>query len=168
MKLSELLEKLDKNREQLLVAVEPLPDEALLEPGAMGDWSVADILAHLTAWESEMVTGLMRINQGKKPAKMIAAFEDVDGYNARRYQESKGRDLERIFDDLQGVRVQLEQWLEEFSERDLNDPQRYDWSQGITLAHIINENSYGHEAEHLPDIEKFAARWLAEHGDSEE
>lgn len=163
MKVSEILEELDENRERLLIAIEQLPDEALLERGAMGDWSVADILAHIAAWESEMVTGLMRIKQGKKPAKMLEAFEDVDGYNARRYEENKERDIERVFDDLQGVRVQLEQWLEEFSEKELSDPQRYSWSQGLTLAHIIKENSYGHDAEHLPDIETFAARWLAEH-----
>lgn len=147
------------------MAIEELPDEALLEPGVMGEWSVADILAHITAWESEMVTGLMRIKQGKKPTKMLEAFQDVDGYNARRYEENKGRDIERIFDDLQGVRVQLEQWLEEFSEKELTDPQRYDWSAALPLAHIIKENSYGHDAEHLPDIERFAARWLAEHSE---
>jgi hypothetical protein len=170
MKVSEIQDKLDEHRERLLVAIEPLPDEALLEPGVMGDWSIADILAHLTAWESEMVTGLMRIKQGKKPAKMIEAFDDVDGYNARRFEENKGRDIERIFDDLQGVRVQLEQWLEEFSEKDLSDPKRYEWSPGLTLAHIIEENSYGHDAEHVEDIERFAAKWLAErpseHGES--
>ena len=166
MKASEILDELDKNRERLLLAIEELPDEALLEPGVMDEWSIADILAHLAAWESEMVTGLMQINQGKRPSKMIAAFTNVDAYNAERYTENKERDLERIFDDLQGVRVQLEQWLEEFSERDLNEADRYKWSEGITLAHIIKENSYGHDAEHLTQIEAFAARWLAEHGQS--
>lgn len=165
MKKSDIQDKLDENRERLLVALEPLPDEALEEPGAMDDWSVTDILAHLTAWESELVTGLMRIKQGKTPTKMIAAFEDVDGYNARRYKENKGRDIDRIFDDLQGVRVQLEQWLEEFSDRDLTDPKRYHWSEGITLAHIIKENSFGHDEEHTPQIEDFAKRWLSEHGE---
>jgi hypothetical protein len=113
-----------------------------------------------------MVTGLMRIKQGKTPAKMIEAFANVDGYNAERYAENKGRDLERIFDDLQGVRVQLEQWLGEFNERELNNPDKYKWSQGLTLAHIIQENSFGHDAEHLPQIEAFTARWLAEHDES--
>ncbi|MFZ0548182.1 MAG: DinB family protein [Candidatus Promineifilaceae bacterium] len=161
MKVSEILDQLDENREKLLVAIEPLPDEALLESGAMGDWSIADILAHLTAWESEMVTGLMQIKQGKKPTRMLEAFNDVDGYNARRYEENKGRDIDRIFDDLQGVRLQLEQWLEEFSDKDMSDPKRYNWSEGQTLAHIVEENSFGHDAEHLPEIESFAERWLA-------
>lgn len=162
MQATEIHDELDRQRERLLLALEPLPDEALTAPGVMDDWSVADILAHLVAWESELVTCLMHINQGKRPTQMLAAIADVDGYNARRFQENQGRPLDAIFDDLQGVRLQLEQWLEEFSERDLNDLQRYPWAEGrITLAQIIEENSFGHEAEHLPAIEAFAARWPA-------
>jgi hypothetical protein len=150
---------LDKNRERLLVAIEPLPDEALVEPGVMGEWSVADILVHLTVWESELVTALMRVDQGKKPSRLLEAYSDIDDYNARRYIENKDRDLDRIFADLQGVRLQLEQWLEEFGESLLADPKLFEWSQGRTLWQIIEDNSFGHEAEHLPDIEAFASKW---------
>ena len=162
MKASEILEQLDSSRERLLMALAPLPDEVLRQPGVMDDWSIADILTHLIAWESELVTALMYIDQGKEPARMLAASADVDGYNARQVKESKGRDLERIFDDLQGVRFQLEQWMDTFSDRDLNDADRFAWAQGVTLGHIIKENSFGHEAEHLPAIELFAANWLAD------
>jgi uncharacterized damage-inducible protein DinB len=158
MNRDEILEELDRVREELLVAIEPLPDEALLEPGVMGDWSMADILAHLVAWESEMVTALLRIDQGKTPTRLVDAFADVDGYNARRYRENKGRDLDRVFEDLIGVRVQLEDWLSEFSDKQLNDPKRYSWSKGLPLWHIIAENSFRHEEEHLPDIQAFARR----------
>lgn len=162
MNREDLLEELDKVREELLVTLEALPDEALRRPGVMGDWSVADLLAHMVAWESEMVTALLRVDQGKTPARLIAAFDDIDGYNARRYQENKERDLDRIFEDLPGVRIQLEEWLAEFSDSDLNDPERYSWSPGLPLWHIIAENSFRHELEHLPQIKAFAARWAAD------
>ncbi len=162
MNRDEILEELDRVREELLVTIEPLPDEALLQPGVMDDWTMADILAHLVAWESEMVTALLRIDQGKTPTRLVDAFADVDDYNARRYRENKGRDLDRIFEDLIGVRVQLEDWLAEFSDKELNDPQRYNWSKGLPLWHIIAENSFRHEAEHMPDIRAFARRWQAE------
>ena len=165
MNRDEIFEELDSAREELLVAIEALPDEALLQPGVMPNWSLADILAHIVAWESEMVTALLRIDQGKTPSRLVAAFEDVDGYNAGRFQENKGRDLERIFEDLHGVRVQLEDWLTEFSDHDLTDPKRYSWSKGLPLWHIIAENSFRHEREHLPDIKAFAARWSAEPGE---
>lgn len=42
--LETLLDHLDSGRERLLVAIEPLPDEALLAPGAYGLWSAATCL----------------------------------------------------------------------------------------------------------------------------
>ncbi len=159
MNRDDILEQLDSSRERLLIALETLPDDALLQSGVSGEWSVADVLVHLTAWESELVTGLMRIDQGKKPTKLVQAYADVDGYNARRHLENKDRNLDRIFDDLQGVRLQLEHWLEEFNDRDLENPKRYTWAKGMTLWHIIKESSFGHEAQHIPDIEAFAAEY---------
>ena len=78
-----------------------------------------------------------------------------------RFAANRGREPDRILDDLYGVRRQLEGWLEEFDDRDLNDTKRYSWASGKALWEIIEENSFGHELEHLPDIEAFAARWLA-------
>ena len=158
MDRDEILEQLDISRVRLLELIEPLADEALLEPGASGSWSVADVLAHLTAWESELVTALLRIDQGKKPGRFLAAIAEVETYNARRYQEYKGRELDRIFDDFQAVRFQLEQWLEEFSDRDLDDPKRYSWAKGKSLSSFIKDNSFGHESEHMPDIKTFVSR----------
>ena len=155
MQRDEILEQLDTSRVRLLEVIEPLPDEALLEPGVSGSWSIADVLAHLTAWESELVTALLRIDQGKKPGRFLAAMADIEAYNAQRYRENEGRELERIFDDFQSVRFQLELWIEEFSDRDLADPKRYSWAKGKPLCSFIEDNSFGHESEHIPDIKAF-------------
>lgn len=158
MHRDEILEQLDISRVRLLELIELLPDEALLEPGASGMWSIADVLAHLTAWESELVTALLRIDQGKKPDRFLAAIADVETYNARRYRDYQGRELDQIFDDFQAVRFQLEQWLEEFSAQDLTEPKRYSWAEGKPLWSFIKDNSFGHESEHMPDIETFVSR----------
>jgi hypothetical protein len=163
MNKEEIFEQLDRTRERLLVALEPLPDEALLEPGVMDSWTMSDILAHLTAWESELVTSLQRINQGKKPARLLAALADVDGYNELRFEENKDRDLNRIFDDLRALRLQLEEWLAIFTDRDLSDPNRYDWSDGHPLWRLVEGNSFGHELQHLPQIEDYSSRWQAKY-----
>ncbi len=157
----EILERLDKSRENLLVVLGPLPDEALVTPGAMGSWSIRDILAHLTTWESELVTALMRIKQGKKPARLLTAYEDVEKYNEQRFLENRNRELDRIFDDLMGVRLHLEDWVMEFSDRELQRPLGKKWAGKQALWEIIQDNSYGHEAEHLANIEDFSQSWLS-------
>lgn len=159
-KVEQLLDQLDRSREQLLIAVEPLPDEALLAPGAVGRFSVAALLDHLTAWESELVTGMMKLSQGKKPGNLLAALAEPDTYSEQWYEAYQERDLDRIFDDLQRVRVQLERWLEAFSERDLADPQRYQWFKGRSLAQVIEEVTFGKETAYLPALEAFTQRWI--------
>ena len=168
MNAEEIFDQLDNARERLLATIEPLPDEALLARGVMGEWSVVDILDHLVLWESELVTALLQIDRGGRPTRLLEAYSDVDGYNARAFAANRGREPDQVFDDLLGVRRQLEGWLEEFDDRDLNDAKRYSWASGRALWEIIKENSFGHELEHLPDIEAFTAAWLAAHIDNEE
>lgn len=160
-KIEQLLDALDSSRERLLVALDELSDEALLEPNTIGGWSVADLLVQQTAWESELVTGLLRINQGKKPERLLAALKDVEEYGRLRYEENKGRDLDRIFYDLPQVRVQVEEWLEEFSEKQLSNKGHFSWLKNRSLADLIAQLTYEHELRYLPKVEALAAKWQA-------
>ncbi|MDX1688843.1 MAG: DinB family protein [Candidatus Promineifilaceae bacterium] len=161
----DMQDQLDSVRMRLLQALAPLPDEALLQSGVVGEWSIADVLSHFINWEAELITGLMRIDQGKRPARLLQALEDRDAYNAKRVEEMKGRDLDRIFDDLRQVRQQLEGWLEEFSRSDLESTNRYKGLGGRPLWKLIASASFEHEAEHLDEIETFSERWLDEEND---
>jgi hypothetical protein len=158
-----ILDQLDSSRERVLAAIAELPDEALLESGAVGQYSVADVLALQAAWEAELVTGLMRLDQGKKPEQLLAALASPEAYDLRRYEEFKGRDLDLVFDDLQQVRMQLETWLEEFSERDLMARNRYTWFGGRSLRQVIMTVCAEREAAYVADLAHFAAQWLDEY-----
>jgi hypothetical protein len=159
--IEQLIEELERSRERILIALADLPDEALTVPGAVNGRSIADVLAILTAWEAEMVTGLLRLDQGRKPGKLLAALDDPAAYEARRQEETAGRDLDRMFADWHQVRLQLMDWLEEFSEKDLAKHGRYRWFQGKPLRQIIAETSYERERRVLPQIESFAREWPA-------
>lgn len=159
--IEQLLDKLDSSREKLLVALDELPDEALLTPNTVGNWSVADLLVQQTAWESELVTGLMQISQGKKPARLLAALENMPEYGRLRYEENIGRDLDRIFDDLPQVRMQVEEWLEEFSEKQLNKKGQFPWLKNRSLAELIAQLTYEHELRYLPLVQLLARQWQA-------
>ncbi|MFQ5418865.1 MAG: ClbS/DfsB family four-helix bundle protein [Anaerolineae bacterium] len=140
--LSKLQQKLGQSRERFLEAIENLPDEGLTQPGAVGDYAVADVMALLTAWEAELITGLMRLEQGKKPGKLLAALADRPEYEAQVMAANNGRPLDQIFDDFQQVRMQLEMWLEAFSDADLGKPKRFKWFRGKSLMQIVAETTY--------------------------
>lgn len=161
--LESLLDNLDRSREQLLVALENLPDEALLTPNVVGDMSIADCLALQTAWEAELVTGYMRLDQGQKPENLLQALGHPADYNRERLIENRERDLDAIFDDFQHVRLQIEEWLEVFSEKDFMSPRRFTWFLGRSLAQITALLTYEREADYIPAIEAFAAQWADEY-----
>jgi uncharacterized damage-inducible protein DinB len=158
-----LLDALDATRERLLVAIEPLEDEALTEKNIAGDWSIADILTNLTAWESELVTALSKLDQNKRPGKLLDAFANPDSFDRSVYEVSQGRELDQIFEDFQLVRLQLEDWLSGFSEGDLTKPRRYKWFDGRSLRHIIAQSTYLREEKFLSAIEAFSQAWLGKH-----
>ena len=123
--LEQILDQLDNSREKILVVLETLPDEALLTSGVINTWSIADLLVMLTAWESELVTAMMRLEQGRKPDKLLSAMSRRQAYNTALATSANPRNLDTVFDDWQQVRMQLEGWLENFSERDLTSRKRY-------------------------------------------
>lgn len=153
--------KLSMTRDKLLSAIEALSDEALYEAGAYGDWSVADVLANVAAWESELVTGLSEVQRGKKPARLLAALKDVEKYDRTRFTEYKDRTLDLIFDDLQGSRIQLDIRLEDLTKRDLTDPRRYRWGKNKPLWQLIAASSFERERQFIPSIERFARQQAA-------
>jgi hypothetical protein len=156
----ELQEQLENIRLRLLETIADLEDEALLQPGAIGSWSVRDFLFLLSNWESELVTALRQIEGGKKPQRLLKALADRDAYNRERLQEIPDRDLDQVFDDLQAVRLELEDWLTRFKDSELTNPRRYSWLGGKSLSDLVVETSFGYEARFLLHLELFADQWL--------
>lgn len=159
MNVQTLQDKLTASREKILTVLGDFPDEVLLRPATIGDWSVAELISHLAIWEAELVTALAEIQRRKKPDRLIRAINNRQKYNKARYAEIAGRDLDAVFNDLQGARIQLEVRLEDLTDKDLNDPRRFRWLRGKPLWPFLAKNSYEHELSHLPALRAFAKRY---------
>ena len=152
MKKETLNNNLREERENFLSAIDGLTNEELILPGVCGEWSVKDIMAHITAWEAELVKLLWQVSQGGIPTTVHFTNPDVDQINAAWYARDKARSLELVTADFQGVRNQTIRRVLSFSEDDLNDPGRYSWSADKALWQWIVGDSSEHEAEHIINI----------------
>lgn len=150
---SEILAALDDSRESFLETIESLSEEDLTEPALANDWSVKDILFHLSRWEGELVKLLWQARQGLKPSSIHFSSPDVDAMNARWAAESRLRPLEQALEDFHAVRNQTLRRVEAFSDHDLSDPNRFPWLGGRPLSEWIAGDSYEHEAEHAAQIQ---------------
>jgi hypothetical protein len=165
MEKTELLEALEDGHQELLEMLQDLPDEMMLQPGVCGDWSIKDILAHLTYWEGQVVTLLFQAQRGvEKPTTAHFGKETVDELNQRWYLTGKERPLDIIWQDWQGVRKQTLRRVTDMSQKDLNDVQRYPWLKGVPLFQWILNDTVDHEEEHADQIRE----WLDLHDKPEE
>jgi uncharacterized damage-inducible protein DinB len=143
-------------RAELNSAIFALTDEQLLEPGASGEMSVKDILAHITWFEREMI-GLLH--------QRALAGSDLwnlpsDERNAVIFRLNRQRSYDDIRAEAKEVFQQLLEELENLDENTLDDPGCFrdmppDWSPRQLLA----ENTTEHYQHHLADIQA----WLAKH-----
>ena len=140
------------SRENLLKAIDGLSDEQLAEPGAVGDWSVMQILFHMSMWEAELVKLLYQVAQGSQPTTAHFSKDDVETIHANWMRIGHTRSPEQMLDDFAAVRKQTTRRVSAFSDADLADPQRYPWLQGRPLWDWIGESSFQHEAEHAAQI----------------
>ena len=152
MNKEDLLQKMEESRERFLEVIEGLDEAAFNVQGVVGDWSLKDILMHLTRWEAELVKLLWQVRQGQRPTTAHFSKESVDEINARWYNESRDRELESVLEDFHGVRAQTMHRVEAFLDKELIDSQRYKFLQGQALCDYIAGDSYEHEDEHLPEI----------------
>lgn len=149
MTKAEILSALDASRAALLDAIDGLSPEQMLAPNAVGEWSVRDILQHLSVWEAELVRLLVHVDQRRKPiGPSFVPNPDFDTINARWHAETKDRPLDRVLQDFHGVRRQTRRWVDEMAEEDLLRVRPEPWLHGQPLARWIAEYSYEHEQEH--------------------
>lgn len=122
MNKNDLIQALNRSRERLLRAIEGLEASQLTQPGAVGIWSVKDVLAHLAMWEAQTVTLLYQVRQGMKPTTLHLKTFDNDQQNAQWYEQAKDRPWEQVWADFQGVRVQTLRRLDAFDDHELSSP----------------------------------------------
>ena len=135
-------------------------DEArMTEPGVAGEWSIKDIVAHLTGWRKRSVSRFQAaLRRQPLPAPPWPSHLHTDDeINAWIFTSNRDRPLSAILQEDRAVFQQLVETLSAFSEAELMDPHRFEWLQGESWSGAAFFAHF-HE-EHEPDIRA----WLAKH-----
>ncbi len=151
MTKDELIKNIETEWENLQAALDGLTEEQLHQPGVVGEWSVKDVLAHITAWQTRLITTLFKAEKGFVP-DTIEGGPTVDQLNEKFYREMKDRSFDQVWDDLDASYHQILTRLENWKDKDLFDPKRYKWMKGRPFAEYIAGDSHEHYAEHAAQI----------------
>jgi hypothetical protein len=99
--IEKLLQRLDAAWTAFQESYAGMPDAQMMEPGVMGEWSIKDILAHVSIWEEEALTHLPVVIAGGTPPR-YATYGGIDAFNARMVEQRRSlslSDVRRQLDD---------------------------------------------------------------------
>jgi uncharacterized damage-inducible protein DinB len=141
-------ESLARERGKLLAALDGLSEEEMARPGAVGRWSVRDVLAHILAWEDEAVTRL-ELLAAERPQDFtrITTEEELEAWNAGAHERYAGLALAEVMRRLEEVQGRILVGLDSLSDERLRTDEG-----PVPVHHWLPECTYAHEEEHCADI----------------
>ncbi len=154
MKKAELLDSIQSRRREWNETLAEVAEDRMLESGVAGEWSIKDVIAHVTWWDTQ--TADMLQTKTLSNVKLWQMPQDVR--NDAIYIENRDRPLDEIRQESGAAFLWLIASIESLGEDDLTDPSRYrqmpaEW----TPWRVIVANTYAHYYQHLPDIRAWTA-----------
>lgn len=121
------------------------PDE-MTRPGALGSWSVKDVMAHLVEWE-QMFLGWHKAGlRGQMPEKPAPGFKwnQLAQLNQQIYEKHCGRSLPEVQKQFRASFRQMMKTLAGLSEDDLFQQGRFAWTEKHALIAFVLPNTSSH------------------------
>ena len=150
MDRQQLLKKLDRAWEAIKESYAGLPDAQLTQPGVMGDWSVKDILAHVTTWEQESLKYLPLIIQGGRPPRYSTKYGGIDAFNAQMREQKRGLSLADVLRQLDETHRRLIDYVQSAPEEQIRQETRF--------RRRLRFDTYRHYREHASVIWEWRER----------
>jgi hypothetical protein len=127
------------------------------EPGVVAEWSLKDILAHLTGWENYFLEWYNSHRFGKDFADFPPdlSWADKDEINHLIYTRTKDRSLDEVLDEFRTSYRKILQTTEAIPEDVLTAVDRFPWTGNQSLTVYLSAVTW----EHYRWAKKHIRRW---------
>ncbi|MGH2614839.1 MAG: DinB family protein [Thermomicrobiales bacterium] len=130
-----------------------LSDEQLREPGVAGDWSVKDLIAHVTWWEEEALNHLPLILKGSRPPRYSVAYGGIDAFNALMAEQKRDLSLANVRDEFEETHRRLVAYIQTVPEDQFTRETRF--------RRRLRLDTYSHYPIHTKAIREWREQRLA-------
>jgi hypothetical protein len=165
MNKSELLNWLQEEYRQWQALLAEIDPACMEQPGVNGDWSMKDMVAHLTGWNQRLVAHLQTAQRGEPepPPPWPAHLQAEDDINAWLYETNRHRSLPEVLDESQQQFQQLLALIEDLPE-DVRIEQIHNQDRVFNLVWVEDQRFLVGEFfdhfrdDHEPDVRAWLAR----------
>ncbi|MBI4731942.1 MAG: ClbS/DfsB family four-helix bundle protein [Chloroflexi bacterium] len=147
----EFVSKIEETYQEYQTVLASLNEAQMLQPRICGEWSVKDVVAHITWYEREMV--------GVLTARALTGSDfwnlSLEERNAAIHAGNRDRPLQELLAESEQVHRSMMKLLDSLTDEDLLDAGRFremppDWIPWQVIA----SNTFEHYPEHTAFIRK--------------
>jgi hypothetical protein len=156
-----LLAELQTERARWEAILAEVGPARMTTPGVEGDWSVKDVIAHVTYYERVVGDRLLASLEGRefvRPGYEAPKGLSMDDRNAWIYARIKAIALEDVLREARDVYPPILAVVETLAEADLNDPARFPWQNGSAVWEWVEGNITEHYRDHIANIRAWLDR----------
>lgn len=142
----QMIVEIERERSALEEFLSTLAPEVMTRPGALGSWSVKDVMAHLVEWE-QMFLGWYRAGlRGQVPEKPAPGFKwnQLSQLNQQIYEKYRDRSLQEVQKQFRASYREMMETLAGLSEDDLFQQGRFAWTEKHALIAFVLPNTSSH------------------------
>ena len=150
MNKQQLIHKLEQSWAAFKEAYAGLTEEQLTEPGVTGDWSVKDMLAHVSWWEEEALKYLPKILEGGRPPRYSVLYGGIDAFNAQMTERRRMLTLSEAQKQLDETHGRLIEYLQSAPEEQFASETRF--------RRRLRLDTYSHYPIHTREIREWRER----------
>jgi hypothetical protein len=150
MDKSQLLVRLDKAWQELQASYAGLSEAELAQPGVTDDWSVKDIIAHVTGWEEEALTHLPHIQAGGQSPRYSVTYGGIDAFNAQMTELKRELSLAEVLRQHEETHRRLVDYVQNAPEDQI--------TRETLFRRRLRLNTYRHYPEHAKTIREWRER----------
>ena len=152
--VSDLIDLVEETFDSWMHLLESVPGNKWEKAGVSGDWSLKDVIAHITWHEEQMVTVM--------EARALVGSEwwelPTHERNAKIYAANKFVPLQDVLNNAASVHRQLVAQIGALNDSDLNEPGQFaGMPDNWLLGDILAENTYLHYGDHAASV----AKWIS-------
>jgi hypothetical protein len=147
MDRQKILDKIELGWHDFNASFEGLSDELLQQPASIGEWSVKDILGHVSTWEEEALKYLPHILHGDRIPRYSVMYGGIDAFNALTTEKDRKLPLSDIRSHLDETHQKLVTYIQSLPEEQ--------FARETRIRRRIRLDTYGHYPVHTQAIREW-------------
>lgn len=154
MNTKQVLQRLEAAWMDFEASYAGLSESELVIPGVSKQWSVRDVIAHVTWWDEEALKHLPHVREGGRPPRYSVTYGGIDAFNALMTEKWRKLSVTDILREHADVHRRLREYVQGVPDEMFARETRF--------RRRLRLDTYGHYPKHAKAIRSWRRAFTAD------